>query len=62
MSERTIKEQHTFSRDEINEILKQIARMNIIGNFYKGEFGEQTITHAEDGTVTVVTTHTPEPR
>ena len=56
---RKISENHTFTKSEIEYMLKYHARGKIIGSCYEGEFGEQSLTWNTDGSATVITEHTP---
>jgi hypothetical protein len=57
-----INEVHTFSREDIERILAQTARMNIIGSFYVGAMNDadQTVKWNDDGSITVMTPHAPD--
>jgi hypothetical protein len=56
---RSVVEQHTFSKEDLAELAKSSAKLQIIGTIYRGDFGEQTTRWNEDGSLTVLTTHTP---
>jgi len=56
---RTINETHHFTRDQLIAMAKQSAKLSIIGGIYVGHIGEQSAVLNEDGSVTVVTCHTP---
>lgn len=56
---REIREVHTFSRDQLGEIAKGIAKMMIVGQLYVGDFCEQTVKWGTDGSVLVTTVHSP---
>lgn len=57
---RQIREVHTFTPADLERLAKQTAELKIIGNFYTGAFHGQEVTWHKDGSVTVVTTHTPQ--
>jgi NOL1/NOP2/fmu family ribosome biogenesis protein len=57
---RTITEQHTFPKQQLEELAKSIAKLRIVNGFYLGKFEEQTASWQADGSITIVTTHTPE--
>jgi hypothetical protein len=59
---RTLKEIHTYTREELEAIAKSTAKMEIVGTIYYGELGEQTVRWNDDGSIDVATTHTPEVR
>lgn len=59
---REINEVHTFTRDDIERIIAQVARGKIIGGFYVGVLpsAEQAVKWNDDGSITVTTPHIPD--
>jgi hypothetical protein len=49
-------EAHSFKKEQIDEIVKQYAKMMIVGRIFFGEIGEQAVMHDENGGITVLTT------
>lgn len=56
---RTITERRIFTAAEVDAILGQMAKMEIIGPIYYGSFGPQRVERHHDGSITVETQHTP---
>ena len=56
---RTITEKRTFTSEEIENLAKSAAKMEIIGDIYKGEFISQEIEYSNEGIISVITKHTP---
>ena len=48
-----------YSRDGIEEILRNCAVLKLIGNMYVGKIGKQEVRWLEDGSVEVLTHHVP---
>jgi len=60
MSLRRIAEQHTFTREELEAVAKNMARGRIMANgIYIGTYHTQTAEWRDDGSIVVVTEHTP---
>lgn len=56
---RTITEIHTFTRENLEQAGKLLAKTKIISGYYIGDIGEQEIAWKDDGSLVVTTTHTP---
>lgn len=57
---RQVEEIHTFSRQQIEESLKSLAKLKIIGSIYYGEFDAQRVEWMDDGSARVFTIHSPD--
>lgn len=56
---RTISEVRRFTRAQLEAAAKSLAKLEIVGGMYCGDFGEQTVVWEEDGSLVVTTVHTP---
>lgn len=57
---RTLNEVRTFTKEDLAEIAKNVAKLEIIGDIYRGEFHTQEIIYQSDGSLMIITSHTPE--
>ncbi len=57
---RKIKEIETFTRLDLAELAKSAAKLKIIGSYYKGDFESQKAKWEPDGSITIITTHSPQ--
>ncbi len=58
---RQIDEMKIYTREQLENLVKTVARIEIIGNIYRGEIHNQTVSwNDNNGSITVVTSHTPE--
>lgn len=55
-------EVHEFTREEIEQILKNIAQAHLVGRIYYGNIVEQTVEPRGDGGFRVFTRHEPSER
>lgn len=55
---RTITEIQDFTTDEVETIIKSVAKAQIVGHLYIGSFDGQTVERTEQG-YRVITTHAP---
>lgn len=47
----------TLSRDDIERIVRYVAKERIVGSMFLGKFGEQSVRWTADGGVEVITTY-----
>lgn len=57
---RLVHEQTVYSRENLEQMAKSFAKMSIIGDFYVGDIQAQSAEWRSDGSIVVITTHTPE--
>lgn len=57
MKERT--EYVRYTRADLEELVKCGAKLRLIGSIYRGSIGEQEVRWSDDGSVEVLTKHTP---
>lgn len=48
-----------FTRADIDCLIKNAAMLQLVGHMYCGHIGEQRLRRNRDGTVEVLTSHTP---
>lgn len=56
---RLVHEQTVYSRENLEQIAKNFAKMSIIGDLYVGNIQTQSAEWRSDGSIVVITTHTP---
>lgn len=56
---RTVHEIHEFSKEDLENLAKHQAKAAIIGDIYRGKFGKQKVVWKIDGSLMVITEHTP---
>jgi hypothetical protein len=47
----------TFARDDIERIVRYVAKERVVGSLFIGKFGDQTVRWLPDGGVEVITTY-----
>ena len=47
----------SFSRDDIERIVRYVAKERIVGSLFIGKFGEQSVRWLPDGGIEVITRH-----
>lgn len=47
----------SFSRDDIERIVRYVAKERIVGSLFIGKFGEQSVRWLADGGIEVITRH-----
>jgi hypothetical protein len=48
----------SFSKDDLERILRHLSKQQIIGHLFIGKFGEQEIRWLAEGGVEIITTYT----
>lgn len=48
-----------YSKEQITEALKFVAKLDLIGSIYCGKIGEQETRWLDDGSLEILTRHTP---
>ena len=57
---RTITEIHVYTTEDLVEMAKMYATLDIVGSLYRGSFERQDFEWAPDGNLIIKTMHTPE--
>ena len=48
----------SFTRDDLERVLRYVCKERIVGSLFIGKFGEQSVRWHDDGSAHVITTYT----